>query len=126
MTSTNRHIQVLLGIIVLGLLVGGPVAAIVLSGQRAADKANEARMNQIAACERGNALREAIYQNSLSDGRTRKAAAPQYTDEAREAILNEAAKNFASARELVKASADVAAEPGSVEQDCEKAYPPLR
>lgn len=119
---THRHEPVTRGTLRWHLFVA-VLVGVALIGLRSYNAEQNNVDAQRAACERGNSLREAAYNNAVRDARSRQAAADQFTGHARRVIERQAEAGWKDAQALVTASADVAAEPGSVVQDCEVAYP---
>lgn len=110
-------------VLVCAFLVGGYFTYD--QAENAKDAAIQQREDIVAACERQNPLRQAVYDNILIDAKTREAAAAGFDDKKqRDAVAHFAAKGFKTLDVLVEAAAPVAAEPGGVTVDCEKAYPP--
>lgn len=91
--------------------------------QQAKENAIAQRKNLVAACERQNPLRQAVYDNTLIDSQTREAAASGFTGAEKKAVAHFAAKGYRTLDKLVDAASPVAVEEGSVVVDCEAAYP---
>lgn len=109
----GRHIAVprwVVGLVVIAVLAVPAIWAVQQfrsSLQSYADETNEAdTAKSIAGCKRTNQIRIASFSNSVLDAATREAAAPQYTDEARERILQYAALNWQDAQRIVDATAE--------------------
>lgn len=139
MTNGNRPVKAALIICVLFFLIGGPLVANELSKDRAAQDIK----NVITGCQRTNAIRIAEFSNAVLDAGTREAAAEQYTDDAKDTILEYAALNWDQAQSVIDAAHDYPlenwaitprlriveslaqknlADPGSPAVDCEQAF----
>lgn len=79
--------------------------------------------NLRAACDRANVQRQVLYDNTVTDAKTRQEAAGGFTGVRRAAVEGYARQGFKNAEALVDANADVAVTPGAVIQDCSAAYP---
>lgn len=97
------------------------VFVVVVGGLYVRDIAVTLQKDTIAGCERGNIQRAILYANTIRDAETRATAADDLGASGVWVALN-AVEGFTEAQQMVNTYAGVVTTPGSVHQDCEKAY----